>query len=425
MTPRISRGTLRLRLTFLTTGVFLVVGAILMGVTYFLVAATLPNETPAETLVRQEVLVCQAQAAARAAGPATQNGRPVKQPAIPEEKAFCHDVFQQAAHIGGTSDRSSTLHDLLLYSALGLAVMTAVAAGASWILAGRALRPLRQITDAAGRASRATLGERIDLPGRGGELKDLADTFDDMLDRLDAAFAAQERFVADASHELRTPLTALRAVVEVNLAKVGPTPAQLDRMGGDILGLLEQAEALIAALLMLSRSDSRVTVSEPLDLASVVDDALRAHEHELTVERALPATPAYADRLLLERAVANLVHNAVVHNDERLWVRATTFSRSGESGTTIESTGRVITPSEAEQLFRSFYRAAARTGTGHGLGLAIVRSVVLAHGGRCEATPRPGGGLAVTIVLPSSGNQIHDGASREAHGSRTPVSPTR
>jgi signal transduction histidine kinase len=408
VTPRIARGTLRLRLTLLTSGVFLVVGAILLAVTYLLVAATLPNETPAEALLHQEVLVCEAQAAAAGAAPATQNGRTVPQPAIPEDKAFCHDVFQQTAHIRGTSDRSSTLHDLLLYSAIVLAVMTAVAAGASWVLAGRALRPLRQITDAAGRASRATLGQRIDLPGRSGELKDLADTFDDMLDRLDAAFAAQERFVADASHELRTPLTALRAVVEVNLAKVDPTPTQLERMGGDILGLLEQAEALIAALLMLSRSDSRVTVSEPLDLASVVDDALRTHEDELTVERELPTTPVYADRLLLERAVANLVHNAVFHNDERRWVRGTTFSENGESGATIESTGRVITASEADQLFRPFYRAAARTGTGHGLGLAIVRSVVLAHGGRCEATPRPSGGLAVTIVLPNSGDPRHD-----------------
>ena len=245
----------------------------------------------------------------------TINGRPLRQPDLPGQKAFCHDVFQLAAQIGVTTERSTTLHNLVLYSALGLALMTAVAAGASWILAGRALRPLRQITDAASQASRATLGERLDLPGRNGELKDLADTFDDMLDRLDAAFAAQERFVADASHELRTPLTALRAVVDVNLARMAHTPEQLEKMGHDIRAALEQAEALIAALLMLSRSDSRVTASEPLDLASVVITLLRPYERDLMVERDLRAAVVYADRLLLERAVANLVDNAVVHND--------------------------------------------------------------------------------------------------------------
>jgi signal transduction histidine kinase len=392
------------RLTLLTSCVFLVVGAALMTATYFLVAATLPRDTPAEALQRQQEAVCKAQHLAARAEPATINGQVVKQPDIAAETAFCRTVFRQAAQIGTTSERSTSLDHLVLYSALGLGVMTLVAAGAAWILAGRALRPLRQITDAASRASRATLGERLDLPGQGGELKQLADTFDEMLDRLDAAFAAQERFVADASHELRTPLTALRAVVDVTLAKQSPTASQLGRMGDDIRGLLEQAEALIAALLMLSRSDAGVTTPETLDLAAVVDDALCTRATSvLTVERDLPPTPLCADRLLVQRAVANLVDNAVAYNDDRRWVRATTFTHGAETGVTIESTGRVVPASEANQLFRPFYRAEARTGAGHGLGLAIVRSVALAHGGRCDATPRPEGGLAVTIALPAAG----------------------
>ena len=256
---QVARGSLRLRLTLLTSGVFLVVGAALMALTYFLVAATVPNETPAEAQQHQELLVCEAQRAAAAALPPTINGHPIRQPNTAAEKQFCDIVFREASALGTTSERSDTLHNLLLYSVLGLGVMTVVAAGAAWILAGRALRPLRQITDAANRASRATLGERIDLPDQSGELKELADTFDEMLDRLDAAFIAQERFVADASHELRTPLTALRAVVDVTLARDNLTQRQLDQMGSDIRGLLEQAEALIAALLMLSRSDARVT----------------------------------------------------------------------------------------------------------------------------------------------------------------------
>jgi signal transduction histidine kinase len=385
----------------LTTVVFLVVGAALMALTYFLVATSIPHETPAEAQQHQELLVCEAQRAAAAAPPPTINGHPVQQPSIAGEKQFCNIVFREASALGTTSERSDTLHNLLLYSVLGLGVMTVVAAGAAWILAGRALRPLRQITDAASRASRATLGDRIDLPPQSGELKELADTFDEMLERLDAAFVAQERFVADASHELRTPLTALRAVVDVTLAKEELTRGQLDQMGTDIRGLLEQAEALIAALLMLSRSDARVTSSEPIDLAAVVDDVLSNRATAaLTVERDLPTTPLLADRLLVQRAVANLVDNAIAHNDDRRWIRAVTFSQDSEAGVTIESTGRQIPAMEADKLFRPFYRADARTGTGHGLGLAIVRSVALAHGGRCDATPRDGGGLAVTIALP-------------------------
>ena len=400
---QVARGSLRLRLTLLTSGVFLVVGAALMALTYILVAATIPNETPAEAQQHQELLVCEAQRAAAAAPPPSVNGHPVRQPNTATEKQFCDIVFREASPLGTTSERSDTLHNLLLYSVLGLGVMTVVAAGAAWILAGRALRPLRQITDAANRASRATLGERVDLPGQSGELKELADTFDEMLDRLDAAFIAQERFVADASHELRTPLTALRAVVDVTLAREHLTQGQLDQMGSDIRGLLEQAEALIAALLMLSRSDARVTSSEPLDLAAVVDDVLCARTSEdVTIERELPAAPLHADRLLVERAVANLVDNAVAHNDDRRWVRAMTFSHDSEAGVTIENTGRPIPTTEAENLFRPFYRSDARIGTGHGLGLAIVRSVALAHGGRCDAVPRPDGGLAVTIALPTT-----------------------
>ena len=400
---QIARGSLRLRLTLLTSSVFLVVGAALMALTYFLVAATIPNETPAEAQQHQELLVCEAQRAAAAAPPPTVNGHPVRQPNTAAENQFCDIVLREASALGATSERSDTLHNLLLYSLLGLGVMTVVAAGAAWILAGRALRPLRQITDAASRASRATLGERIDLPGQSGELKELADTFDEMLDRLDAAFVAEERFVADASHELRTPLTALRALVDVTLAKEDLTQGQLHQMGSDIRGLLEQSEALIAALLMLSRSDARVTSSETLDLATVVDEVLRTRATAaLTVERDLPTTPLRADRLLVQRAVANLVDNAIAHNDDRRWMRATTFSQDSEAGVKIESTGRPIPATEADKLFRPFYRADARTGTGHGLGLAIVRSVALAHGGRCEATARPDGGLAVTITLRTS-----------------------
>ena len=226
-------------------------------------------------------------------------------------------MFRQAAGIGSTANRSSTLHDLLWFSALGLVVMTGVSALTAWILSGRALRPLREVTDAAARASRATLGQRLSVPSQGGELKELTYTFNDMLDRLDAAFASQERFVADASHELRTPLTALGAVVDVAMAKDDLTLEQLDTMAEDIGDLLKEAEALLDALLVLSRSDAGLSLSDEVDLATILDRTLDAQASELTVERDFVPVPLLADRVLLRRAVVNLVDNAVTHNDER------------------------------------------------------------------------------------------------------------
>jgi signal transduction histidine kinase len=405
---RIARGSLRLRLALLTTGVFLTVGAALLTATYLLVAAALPRLTPLEALAAQEVQICKAQQAARAAAPARSNGIPIVQ--LPLSGPDCPQVLRQAARAGAVSDRSMTLRSLLRYSELGLLVTTVAAAAAAWTLSGRALRPLRQVTEIASRASRATLGERLVLASPEGELKELADTFDGMLDRLDSAFVAQERFVADASHELRTPLTALRAVIDVTLAKHRVTPDQLQAMGADLRTLLDEASDLVDALLVLSRSEARAMTTETIDLATVVDQALdrppaspsSCPSRELSIERDLTATPMRADRILVQRGVANLVDNAVTHNDDRRWIRAATFAADGEVGVTIESTGRIIAASEADQLFQPFYRADARTGNGHGLGLAIVRSVALAHGGRCQATPRTDGGLSVSLALPTT-----------------------
>jgi signal transduction histidine kinase len=405
MRRRRAEWSLRARLTWLTAGVFLVVGAALLTLTYFLVLATVPPETPAQALRHQELLECQQeQQAAASRGSAASNSAGVAAPAegfVPPAK-FCHDVFRQAAEIGSTSSRSSTLHWLLLYSVIGLFAMTGVAAGAAWTLSGRALRPLRDVTAAAGRASRETLGDRLAVPEQSGELKELAITFNDMLDRLDSVFSAQERFVADASHELRTPLTALGAVVDVAARKPNPGPEQLARLAGDIHGLLSDANALIDALLVLSRSDAGITAKTPMDLAEVVAATLKDRADGFTIDAQLSAVPLCADRILVERAVANLVDNAVSHNDDRRWIGASTFSSPSEAGLTIESTGAEIAASEASELFRPFYRVAGRTGRGHGLGLAIVRSVAVAHGGRCEAQPRPGGGLTVVLTFPSA-----------------------
>jgi signal transduction histidine kinase len=408
-----TRGSLRMRLTLLTAGVFFVVGAGLLALTYFLVLSTVPPETSIQALRQQEVLVCEQQQRIAAATP-----HPVQPPLGIVDQNYCRDVFRQAAGIGSTANRSSTLHDLLWFSALGLVVMTGVSAATAWILSGRAVRPLRDITDAAARASRATLGQRLSVPSQGGELKELTYTFNDMLDRLDAAFASQERFVADASHELRTPLTALGAVVDVSMAKEDLTLEQLDTMAEDIGDLLKEAEALLDALLVLSRSDAGLSLSDEVDVATILGRTLDAQASGLTVERDLVPVPLHADRVLLQRAVVNLVDNAVTYNDERAWIRASTFSNGSEAGLRIQNTGPVIKPSLASELFRPFYRAEARTGNGHGLGLAIVRSVVLAHGGRCEAKSRPDGGLTVTLTFSTSSSNGQGWESPTAESAR-------
>jgi signal transduction histidine kinase len=404
-----------MRLTLLTAAVFFVVGAGLLTLTYVLILTTVPPETPVQALRQQEVLICAQQRRIAAATPHA------VQPSLGAagDPNYCRDALAQAAGIGSTANRSNTLHDLLWFSALGLILMTGVAAATAWILSGRALRPLRDVTDAAARASRATLGDRLVVPTQGGELKELAHTFNDMLDRLDGTFVAQERFVADASHELRTPLAALGAVLDVTMAKEEVTPEQLARMAVDIGDLLREADALIGALLVLSRSDAGLALSDVVDLATIVDHALDAQASELSVERDLVPISLYADRILLQRAVANLVENAVIHNDSRRWIRAATFANGTEAGLRIDSTGPTISPSVSAELFRPFYRAKARTGNGHGLGLAIVRSVVVAHGGRCEATSRPDGGLSVTMTFSTS-------STTEASSYRAPprLSPT-
>jgi signal transduction histidine kinase len=279
--------SLRARLTWLAAGVFLVVGAALLTVTYFLVLATVPPETPAQALRHRELLECQQlqQAAAAGRGKTTSNSaQSTPSEGFVPPPTFCHDVFRQAAEIGSTSGRSSTLHGLLLYSIFGLFVMTGVAAGAAWTLSGRALRPLRDVTAAAGRASRETLGDRLAVPTQSGELKELAITFNDMLNRLDSVFSAQERFVADASHELRTPLTAMGAVLDVALRKPNPEPDLLKRVTADLQGLLDEANSLIDALLVLSRSDAGVTATTNVDLAAVVSATLQERADGFSVD---------------------------------------------------------------------------------------------------------------------------------------------
>jgi signal transduction histidine kinase len=304
--------------------------------------------------------------------------------------------------------RAAALGQLLTQSGIALAVMALVSVGLGWLVAGRVLRPLSAITATARRLEGSTLHERINLHGPQDELKELADTFDQMLGRLDAAFETQRRFVANASHELRTPLAIARTEVDVALADPGSDRAELRAMAGRVLEANQRSERLIEGLLTLARSERQLRASEPLDLAMAAADALDAAAPEvgrlgLRVSRVLGVAPVAGDRALLERLVANLVENAVRHNRPGGWVEVDTGRAGPHAVARVANGGPPIPPDQVATLFEPFRRLDPdRTGSdrGAGLGLSIVRSVATAHGGTATATALPDGGLEVRVELP-------------------------
>ena len=317
--------------------------------------------------------------------------------------------------LGAVQDqlRSEALSSLFRQGLIGLALLGALGVAVSYVLAGRVLRPLQDITAAAQRLSAERLDARIDLPGPQDELKRLADTFDDMLARLEASFEAQRRFVADASHELRTPLAVMRTEVDVALADPGAGVYELRAAASVVRDASIRADRLVDSLLLLARSD-RLSVDglplrERVELPEVARAALSAVAAEaqakhLQVAGELAPTGVLGDRGLLERLAGNLVENAVRHNVEGGWLRVDTGTVGGRARLSVESTGPVVDPDEVGHLFEPFRRSGtARTArSGAGLGLAIVRAVAQVHGGTATATARPSGGLTVTVDLPRS-----------------------
>lgn len=418
-------GRVRTRLTLIYALLFLVSGSMLLGLTYGLVAASLQGKSPRSTksplTQAQYDKLCRGPmpAPAKPGHPIPANPKdpgakipgtkPVPAPVDAKTKQLCESALQAGFNAGATSQRDQALHSLLLYSLAGLAVMTLLSGGAGWLVAGRVLRPVRAITETARRASAENLGERIALAGTKDELKELADTFDEMLERLDRAFAAQRRFVADASHELRTPLTAMRTAIDVTLAKPHRTADQLDAMARRVRGSIERAEAMINALLTMAVSDQPLPEGgEAVDLATAAEDALdlaagEIGQRSLSVRARLDPAPTSGDRALIDRMVANLIENAVRHNVDRGWIEVSTGSQSGLAYLRVSNSGPVIRPEDVAGLFEPFRRASARTSTGEGfgLGLAVARSVAAAHGARLDARSRPEGGLSVQVLLPA------------------------
>jgi signal transduction histidine kinase len=426
----VSRRPVRLRLTLVYSGLFLLAGVVLLAVTYGLVAGTLPAKVPGAgasgtplPLTSSDVkgfpdselaLLCKT-------GQATSDE-------LSKCKVLAQAAYQSALQAGATTARANTLDHLLFTSLGGLAVTALLSAFLGWVVAGRALRPVHAITAAARRASEENLGERIALAGPPDELKDLADTFDAMLTRLDAAFTSQRRFVANASHELRTPLTVMRTAIDVTLAKRDRTPAQLEAMAIEVRRAAERAESLIEALLTLARSDRGPGTRSSLDVAICAEDALDAaapaiRAASLRVTSDLAAAPATGDPVLVERLVANLVDNAVRHNAMGGWVEVSAGSRDGMAFLSVANGGPVIAEADVETLFEPFRRLRPGIGgsvdggpvadgltqaraehacrEGVGLGLSIVRSVVAAHHGKVTARAGTAGGLEVLVLLPA------------------------
>lgn len=374
---RPTRWPIRARLTSLYAGAFLAAGVALVAVTYWLVSRSLSrHRADAEASITVEA----------------------------------HDGYD--AQMGETirdaidTYRVETLNSLLIFSLLAVVGTLVFAVVLGWVLAGRALHPLHQVTETATRVADRSLHERIALSGPGDEVKELADTIDEMLERLDRSFDAQRRFVANASHELRTPLAVNRTMLEVAVGDPGASDDLL-RLGPELLATNERSEQLVAGLLILARSEQEVAEREPMDLAQMATVAVELEQHEatdlnVTVATDLHQAPVNGSPVLVERLAANLVQNAVRHSPPG----SEALVRTGRSDThawlQVENPGVLLHSDEIEELFEPFRRGNGRTSSrGVGLGLSIVRSVARAHGGKASAYPLENGGLSVRVDLPA------------------------
>ena len=372
------RRTVRLRLTLAYAGLFVVSGAALLAMTYAL--GTGLTHTASVTAVPP-------------AGPAA-----AQPPVRPRE--------------GPNVDTGISLPAAVTAAELALAVMAVASTALGWVVAGRVLRPLRTITVTTRQISDHNLHERLAMRGPDDELKDLADTIDGLLGRLEGSFNAQRRFVANASHELRTPLAMIRTSVDVATAKPGPVPGQVTVLAGKVREGLDRADRLLEGLLTLARAQhGAVADLAVVSLPGIVDAALAERAGAiaslgLTVERALGEARVTGSEALLTRLVENLVDNAVRHNEPGGWVRVETGADGAGARLVVETSGRRLDEGAVADLGQPFRRLGAeRTGSenGTGLGLSIVAAVAAAHGGVLRVRARPEGGLRADVALPPAG----------------------
>ncbi|MGW4490362.1 sensor histidine kinase [Amycolatopsis sp. NPDC004368] len=369
-----SRTTLRARLTLIHTGLFLVASLVVVGIIY---------------LVNRDNFM-----RAQSALFATSRTPDSADPAIPA-------VETPSKHsLPGEDALSDLLSSQLVLSALTFLTLGVVAGVLGWWLSGRLLHRVHVMTEQARRISTANLHERIALTGPRDELKELADTFDDLLRRLDDAFKVQGRFIANASHELRTPLAVTRTVIQVGLSS--PEPDRVRRVREELLKINDRSIALIGGLLQLARGEQELQHRERVRVDELVENVVGDPvAHGVAVELRTQPCAVSGDEVLLGQLFTNLLENALRYNVDggAVWVGVTGIGESVHLE--VANTGAPIERGNVERLFEPFQRGVPRTGGGAGLGLSIVRAVATAHGGRVEALPRAAGGLTVTVVLPA------------------------
>jgi signal transduction histidine kinase len=419
--------TVRWRLTLLYGGLFFVSGAGLLAITYSLVAHASVTHGPfAQVTVEGRSLKglpgpaqlppsASSQSPKHAVGSGGGNvhvraGAP--SPNFPPGivKLLKSRQGRFAILTVDNKQRISDLHQLVIESAIALAIMTLLCGALGWVVAGRVLLPLRTITASTYEISEANLHQRLAMPGPPDELRRLADTIDGLLERLEGAFDAQRRFVANASHELRTPLTAARAMLELVLSDPAATVDTFRDTCRLVLEESEHQEQLIDALLSLAQGQRGIDHREPLDLAAITAEVLETHELDATaraieLDASLAPAPFSGDRRLVERLVSNLVENAIRHNVANGSVRIRVAPQAGGAVLAMSNSGQQVPEGEVERLLQPFQRLTSErigTGEGLGLGLSIVAAIADAHGAALDVRPGDDGGLEVEVRFPTA-----------------------
>ena len=380
--------TVRWRLTFLYGALFLGCGAALLAITYALVAHATANHPLLSTFL----------------------GHKFREPVPPEVKAASRFIRSQ--------QQISDLHQLEIESGVALAIMAIASTLLGWIVAGRVLRPLRTITTTTRQISETNLHQRLAIGGPHDELRQLAETIDGLLERLEMAFEAQQRFAANASHELRTPLAMMRTTLDVAVAKPAGVPAQTRALDADLRLDLDHADRLLESFLVLARAQHHELGEKSLvAVAQLIAAALAARAGEIAAAQIAvhtELTPLYVlgSEILLARMVGNVIENAVRYNQPHGSVRVVLARDEEHARLLIESAGPILNDAAVAQLAQPFRRLEQeRVGqqNGHGLGLSIVAAIVQAHGGALDLNALPQGGLRVKLTLPAAALALTSG----------------
>ena len=402
------RPTVRLKITALFAVLFTVLAAVLVATAYSFMAARTTPEAEAQArsqafrsaLAEAGVALPELPPDFPGAGHGGEPGVVVLAPGAQVEIAI-RDIEEQA--------RQNALHDLLWVSVRAFLIVAVVSVGLSWWLAGRVLKPIGEVVREASTLSATSLSRRLPADGPDDEFRRLKTAFNGMLDRLEGAFEARQRFAADASHELRTPLAVMGAMADNVLDAGARTPRAAKDLATEVRQQVDRSESLVDSLLTLARADDVRNTREPVDLADVAAEAVSAVADAaarggIAIRLGLADAAVEGDGVLLGRMAFNALDNAVKYNVAKGGViECSTFVEGGTARLRISNTGPALLPEQVPRLFERFERGESRSeSSGHGLGLPIIRRVAEAHGGSASAVPRSGGGLVVTVTIPAS-----------------------